>query len=380
MTAPRVSVVVTCFNLGAYLDDAVQSVLDQTFQEFDVVIVDDGSTDEVTTTLLARLSRPKTRVLRIENRGLSAARNIGAAATTGEYLCMLDADDLLSLDMLEKSVAALDEDRSVAFVSHWVRTFGDEHRDWTPTRCDLPALLDVNTVNGAALVRREAFEAVNGFDETMRDGCEDWDFWISLVERGFQGRILPEVLFHYRRRADSMSRVMMEGDRHPRIYARLVAKHSESYVRNLETLIGRRDQELAHLERHLNDLWLEEERVLRPALVHAREDLALVERQAAAAEATRDRERALSARDAAIAELTRLSDETARRVSDLSAERDQLAASLTGAERTLGEMAQANRHAALEVAALRASWSWRMTAPLRAIYGLAVNIGKRRPR
>ena len=98
----------------------------------------------------------------------------------------------------------------MVFVSHWLETFGDEHWTWTPERCELPALLARNAVNGAALVRREAFEAVGGYDESMREGCEDWDFWLRLVERGFPGTIIPEVLFYYRRRADSMSRDMLE--------------------------------------------------------------------------------------------------------------------------------------------------------------------------
>ena len=99
----------------------------------------------------------------------------------------------------------------VAFVSHWLETFGDEHWTWKPERCDLPALLARNTINGAALVKRAAFEAVGGYDESMRNGCEDWDFWLRLVEAGYPGAIIPEVLFYYRRHAASMSRAMTTG-------------------------------------------------------------------------------------------------------------------------------------------------------------------------
>ena len=202
MDPVKVSVIIPCYNLGRYLDEAVESVLAQTFEDFEILVVDDGSTEN-------------------ETRRLPAAKNLGLAHTTGPYVCMLDADDRLDPCLLEKSVAALDGDSSIAFVSHWLRTFGDEVWEWTPTRCDAPALLDVNTVNGAALVRRSALDAVGGFDESMRDGCEDWDVWISLVERGFKGAILPEVLFHYRRRPESMSRVTMRGEGHPRLYRRL---------------------------------------------------------------------------------------------------------------------------------------------------------------
>src|SRR5579864_7443363 len=142
MTVPKVSVIVTCFNLGAYVDEAVESVLAQTFQDVEILIVDDGSTEESTARLLADYHRPRTRLMRMEHRGLSAARNAGTAHTVGEYICMLDADDRLEPTMIEKSVAALNADASIAFVSHWLRTFGDEVWELRPTQCDLATLLD----------------------------------------------------------------------------------------------------------------------------------------------------------------------------------------------------------------------------------------------
>ena len=438
MTAPKVSVIVTCFNLGAYLDEAVDSALTQTFQDLEVMIVDDGSTDEPTRRLLVNYQRPRTRVIRTENRGLSAARNAGAAATSGEYLCMLDADDRLEPTMIEKSVAALNDDASIVFVSHWLRTFGDEVWELTPTRCDLAKLLDTNTLNGAALVRRQAFNVVGGFDESMREGCEDWDFWISLLERGFQGRILPEVLFNYLRRQGSMSRLMMETDRHPRIYAQLAIKHAQAYRAHLETLVARREGERAHLELQLHDLALEASHVIDPDLARWRENVAALEarisrRQAAEAREASNRaaSAALEAAEGAVAEGQRqivraeaqIVRETAR-ADEAIAEGERLRTELATAERAVAdgelriEHAQAQilletaradgalsagqrlraelaaiqealaserghvaalreRNAELdgavsrateEVKALRASRSWRLTAPIRALY------------
>src|SRR5262249_49931144 len=154
---------------------------------------------------------------------------------------------------LAKAVAALDADPGLAFVSHWLRTFGDQEWDWTPTDCSFPALLDVNTVNGAALVRRAVWEAAGGQDETLREGCEDWDFWIGLVERGHRGAILPEILFHYRRRADSMSRALV-GEKHLELYARLIERHPETFARHLPALWARRQQDLGRCRRDLEAL------------------------------------------------------------------------------------------------------------------------------
>ena len=318
MTGARAAVVIPCFNLGRYLDEAVQSALDQTVTDVEIVIVDDGSTDPDTRTLLDGYARPRTRVLRTTNRGLPAAKNAGIAATSAQYVCALDADDRLAPTMIERSMAVLDEQPDLAFVSHWLRTFGEEEAEWTPERCDLPALLDLNTVNGAALVRRAAVDAVGGYDESFRDGCEDWDFWITLVERGYLGTILPEVLFHYRRRPDSMSRRMHRESGHVRLFRRLIEKHADAYGRHVGPLLARRERDLASTSAHTRELdalsvWM------RAELAGRCDDLVMLQR--ARTEPWR------------------------ARLAELTAERDR---------------------AVFEVAALRRSWSWRVTAPLRA--------------
>lgn len=346
MAAPRVSVVVPCYNLGPYLAEAVDSVLAQSFTDVDILIVDDGSTDPETRTILDSFERPKTRVLRIENRGLPGAKNVGIRETSGELLCMLDADDLLEPQMLARSVAALDADPSIAFASHWLRTFGEEAGEWTPTSCDFPALLDMNTVNGSALVRRSALEAVGGFDETFLDGCEDWELWIAMVARGFRGVIIPEFLFRYRRRAGSMSQMMMEGGTHPALYRRLAAKHAESYRAHLEPLLVRREREEAHLRGQIHDLELDDYLVVTPQLTSARDDLRDAERWRQAEDAAAAREQARLALENALHDVRKAHADAEARY----------------------RAAEAVAHQSInEVASLRRSWSWRLTAPLRAV-------------
>lgn len=324
---PRVTVIIPCHDLGAYLDEAVDSVLAQTFQDFDVIVVDDGSTDAATTRLLADYRRPRTRVVRQAHRGLPAARNRGLRETAAPYICALDADDRLAPTCLERSVAVLDQDPSLAFASHWVRTFGDETNEWRPERCDLAAVLDMNTINGAALVRREVLVAVGGWDEAMREGCEDWDLWLRVLERGYRGTIIPEVLFYYRRRAGSMSRVMMAGDVQLGVFGYILAKHRESYRRHLRELVLRRELEIARLAREIYDLELDHHGWLDPELGRACEELEALEAKA-----------------------RRVAADNARQ-----AEVDRLAARVAALEH--------------EVADLRRSWSWRLTRPLRAVYG-----------
>ena len=155
-----------------------------------------------------------------------------------------------------------------------MRTFGEEERDWTPERCDLAAVLDMNTLNGAALVRRAAVVAAGGWDESFRDGCEDWDFWLTLLERGYRGTIIPEVLFHYRRRPGSMSRVMMQSDVHLGVFGQILAKHRESYRQHLGELTRRREADIARLLAEIHDLDLDHHGWLLPQIERAREELA----------------------------------------------------------------------------------------------------------
>jgi glycosyltransferase involved in cell wall biosynthesis len=419
---PRVSVVITCYNLGRYLDEAVDSVLDQTFQDFEIVVVDDGSSDADTLGVLARYPRPRTRVVRIDNRGLPGARNEGIRRTTGDYVCALDADDRLERTYFEKAVAVLDENPSIAFVSHWLRTFGEgNHEDWTPRSAAFPDLLDRNTVNGAALVRRDALLAAGLFDETMRQGCEDWDLWIGLVERGFHGVILPEVLFFYRRRPDSMSRVMLEGDTHSSLYRHLVEKHRPSFEGHLIDLLVRRERDRQSVLRESHDLELDYRLGLAPEIERLRDGLRVaqnrldrVERRSRAdaelgqlreisaasevqlAEQSRVLEAQAGQLAAQTAELERRAQVLAERDARLGAQDDRIAEQENRLVSQQARIAGQGTHLAAqaaalaehdverartqtgilalraEIGALRSSWSWRITAPLRAMYACLV--------
>ena len=328
MTSSRVSVLMPCFNHGAYILEAIDSVLAQTFQDFEIIVVDDGSNDPATHRILTGLATPKTTVLTTINQGLPAARNYAASHASGAFFCALDADDKLAPTWFERAIQVLEQRPDVMFVSHWLETFGDEHWTWTPERCDLPSLLARNTVNGAALVRREAFEAVGGYDETMRDGCEDWDFWLRLVECGLMGTIVPEVLFYYRRRPGSMSREMLDERKYRRPLDALVEKHESSFRKDLPSTVVAKETETRHLIREIATIERDLMVSLGPSLRRAKEELSAIRQKAERARV-----------------------EQARRD-----ELDQLRWKTRDLER--------------QVADLHASWSWRLTAPLRGVYSL----------
>jgi glycosyltransferase involved in cell wall biosynthesis/SAM-dependent methyltransferase len=253
MTA-LVSIVVPCFNLGPYLDEAVQSVLDQTFQDFEIVIVDDGSDDPATRQLFASYRRPKTRVLRTENQGVARARNLGLEHATGSYVSFLDADDLFERAFLERTVEALEENPSLTFASCWLRAFGAADFEWKPRSCDFPDLLAEDTVCTAALMRRDVLLSVGGFDPGMPvAGYEDWELAIRIVERGAKGLIVPEFLFRYRARAGSMTEACTAPHNHMRLFEYIVDKHLETYRVHHPGVMRVVSRRTSELERFLSD-------------------------------------------------------------------------------------------------------------------------------
>ena len=204
---PTVSVVIPCFNLGRYLDDAVSSVLAQTHRDVEVLVVDDGSTDPDTIRTLDAWAAQGA-LIRTEHLGLSAARNAGIRRATGSYVCCLDADDVLEPTWLQAAVSLLEDDPDLAFVSHWLTTFGDEHWEWKPLRCDLTALLDFNTAQrrspGSPTPLRRCWRVRRNDARRLRGlGVLD-----SATSAGSSWRYRSGGMYAYRRRADSMSRTM----------------------------------------------------------------------------------------------------------------------------------------------------------------------------
>jgi len=224
--APLVSVVIPCYRQADLLPDTVASVALQTFRDWEIVVVDDGSPDDtsaVARNLARRLPGRRIRVQRQANRGLSGARNAGVRLARGRYVLPLDADDLLDPAFLEKTVAALEANPAAAIAFTDVQRFGAEEALWRMGPFTAEALACRNVACCTALYRREVWEAVGGYDETLRRGYEDWSFWISAVEHGFEAVHVPEPLFLYRARAGSM--IAGTSEKAGLVTAEVVARH-----------------------------------------------------------------------------------------------------------------------------------------------------------
>ena len=203
---PLAAVIIPCYNYGEYLAEAIDSARTQTLKNAEIVVVDDGSTDSATVRLLDDLQNDQMLVvIRQKNAGLSAARNAGIRATDARYICCLDADDRMERTYLEKMVTFLEVRQDAAMAYPLVALFGDEQGIWRTQEIRPRDLLDHNTIPAAAVFRRDVWAAVGGFDETMRIGYEDWEFWLRVASHGFSGIFLEEPLIEHRRHGMTMT-------------------------------------------------------------------------------------------------------------------------------------------------------------------------------
>lgn len=222
-----ITVVVTCFNYGAYLPEAVDSALEQEGGAPAVKVVDDGSTDPATRDALERLP-DGVEVIRQPNAGLSAARNAGIRQSETPYVVVLDADDRLDPTALQLLRGPLDLTSEVGFTYGVVRFFGEWEGRFVLPAYDPYKLLYRHIIGATALMRRELFDDVGGFDPTFR-AYEDWEFWVHALARGWRGQKVDAVTLHYRRHGRTMN---AEGRAAYRTwYRQLRTKHPQLYAR-----------------------------------------------------------------------------------------------------------------------------------------------------
>lgn len=209
-----VSVIIPCYNQARFLRAAVDSVHHQTYRNFEVIIVDDGSTDD-TAAVAADIRDSRVKYIYQVNRGLAGARNAGLRLAQGEYVAFLDADDVFLPHKLEVQVAALDQHPAWGLVSGgWAYLTNAAHPvearpwEWAP-HLDLASwLLGCPTIPCGVLARRQWVEAVGGFDEQLRraEGAEDWDLWLRLAYAGCQMEWTQDIVCLYRLHDANMTR------------------------------------------------------------------------------------------------------------------------------------------------------------------------------
>ena len=239
----KVSVVIPCFNLGAYLPEAVQSVRQQTFAPLELIIVDDGSTDAETLAVLDRFRQQEVTVYRTPNRGAPAARNFGIERAQGEYILCLDADDVLFPSYLEDMTPPLEQRPDVGIVTSHVEFFGNRQGLWQTLDYNPAALLRENCISSASLFRKRCWQQTGGYHDLP--AFQDWDFWMSIVEAGWKWTVVPKPLYRYRVRSQSISAYGRVN--RPQLLRSLIERHADSYREHMADILVAADKEIRRL-------------------------------------------------------------------------------------------------------------------------------------
>jgi glycosyltransferase involved in cell wall biosynthesis len=228
-----ISVVIPSYNLGRYLQETVDSVLASTYKDIEIILVDDGSTDD-SAVIAANIAASHSNISFIQqaNGGPSKARNTGIKQAKGEYILALDSDDLISPDYLQEAFSVLDQSKNVKVVYAEAEKFGAVNKPWKLKPYSPLNLAKDNMIYVSAVFRKSDWERVNGFTENKVLVREDWEFWIKILKDGGDVVKLPFVGFFYRIHATSRRKSMTKVAKNAEIdYLNL--HHSEYFKRQL---------------------------------------------------------------------------------------------------------------------------------------------------
>lgn len=235
---PKVTVIIPTYNAIAYLPSTFDSVIKQTFSDFEVIIVDDGSSD-ATVEWVSQLVDPRVRLISQANQGVAVARNQGIANAQGEYVAFLDADDLWEPTKLEQQVKCLDENPQVSLVNTSIVNIDEQGKPLSTINARnlsgnvLKHIVEENLIlcGSAPMVRRSCLQAVQGFDQKLMS-AEDWDLWIRLAAR-YDFAVITEPLVLYRQHLNSKSNNI---ERHLKHRLKVIDKTFETVASDLQPL------------------------------------------------------------------------------------------------------------------------------------------------
>lgn len=226
----RVSIIVACYNQSLFLDEALESVLNQTEKNWECIIVNDGSTDE-SDTIAEKWTKKDSRFICFhqKNSGLCRARNFGIEKAKGEFILPLDADDKLGKDYLKLGLEAFNNRENLKLVYSLAEKIGEEKGLWELPDFNLYNLSRRNMIFCSAIFRKRDWEKVNGYDINMVYGWEDWELWIAFLKNGGNVFKLDYVGFYYRIKTESMLK-SIDNKKSKYLLNYLSVKHADFFV------------------------------------------------------------------------------------------------------------------------------------------------------
>lgn len=234
---PKISIIIPCYNQGQYLNELLQSVKACDENLFEVIIINDGSTDEATNAVCKDLQTQGYIVIFQENKGLSGARNTGINLAKGKYILPLDADNKIRPEYITKSIEILDEKEEIAVVYGNAGNFGERSGVSKPGPFNMQRLMLANYIDACAVIRKSVFDRVGLYDTNMKLGWEDWDLWLRIAFADCNFYYIDEILFDYRVTGNSMSKTLYNNYQKPNgienyIHKKYPGKMGHVYIAN----------------------------------------------------------------------------------------------------------------------------------------------------
>jgi glycosyltransferase involved in cell wall biosynthesis len=231
ISKPDVSVIIPLYNLGMYLPEALDSIRKQTHPNWECIIVNDESTDnsgETAQKLIDEYNDPRICLVHQQNKGLSGARNTGIRLAKGEFLVALDPDDSITADYFRIGCETLRKHSDLGWVYPVTLQYGAMNRFWSFRAFDPLKLLARNINPCHAMQRKALWEDVGEYNEQMLRGYEDWDYWLTALEKGWRAELIPQIMLLYRKRKSSMLKEMDDAIEHE-VKCEIIRNHPAGY-------------------------------------------------------------------------------------------------------------------------------------------------------
>ncbi len=230
----KVSVIIPCYNQSMFIQEAIESVIKQTYSNIEIVCINDGSTDN-SSQVIQRLAQKYKQIIFFdekENHGLIYARNTAINAASGEYILPLDADDTIEPEYIEETVKILANNPDTGIVYSKARLFGTQNKEWKLPDYSKSNILYANCIFVSAMFRKSDFISIGGYKECMKDGYEDWDLWLSFIEKGFNVHRIDKILFNYRKHNKNSRSSQITKKQMNNIYKTILKHHTSLYIEN----------------------------------------------------------------------------------------------------------------------------------------------------
>lgn len=242
MNQELVSIIVPCFNQAEYLNTTLESVINQIFPNWECIIVSDGShdnTEEVANQWCKKDQRFQ--YISQENGGLSSARNKGISVAKGTFILPLDADDKISANYIDLAIQEFSKNDMLKVVYCNAEFFGEKSGKWHLKPYSFEALLRYNMIFCSAIFRKEDWQKTGGYDQNMKYGLEDWEFWIHVLKSGGEVKKLDILGFFYRVKTKSMIKSMTDEQvSYSENY--VLNKHKDAYDKAYDSLLNENKQ------------------------------------------------------------------------------------------------------------------------------------------